>query len=152
MRLGSKIVPVALAIGAVLTLTGARAPQNETERNRVIVADFARIFYTDRQVRRAFELYVVPDYIQHNPNIADGREAAILALEPKFSNPTARFDVKRIIVDGQFAVIHLHGRPSPDNRGGAVADIYRLADGKIVEHWDVLQPVPETAANPHPMF
>ena len=49
-------------------------------------------------------------------------------------------------------MIHLHGQPDPASRGGAVADIYRLKDGKIVEHWDVLQPVPETSANPHPMF
>ncbi len=152
MKWSSKIAAAALAAGAVLTLTGASAPLSETERNRAIVSDFARLFYGERQVRQAFERYVVPNYIQHNPNIADGREAAIVALETKFSNPQARFEVQRIIVDGAFAVIHLHGRPSPNSWGGAVADIYRLANGKIVEHWDVLQPVPETAINPHPMF
>ena len=79
-------------------------------------------------------------------------EAAIAALEPKFSAPGARFTIQRIVVDGEFAVIHLHGQPDPAALGGAVADIYRLKQGKIVEHWDVLQPVPAKAANPHPMF
>lgn len=123
-----------------------------TERNRAIMTDFADRFYTRRDVAGAFQRYVVADYIQHNPGLADGRDAAVAALAPKFATPGARFDVKRIIVDGDMAVIHLHGRTSPDTPGGAVADIYRLKDGKIVEHWDVIQPMPTTARNPHPMF
>lgn len=120
--------------------------------NRAVIADFADLFYAKRQVRTAFMKYVAPDYIQHNPGIADGRDAAIAALEPMFSGKDARFDVKRILVDGDYAMIHLHGRASLDNAGGAVADIYRLKDGKIVEHWDVLQPMPASSKNPHPMF
>ena len=89
----------------------------------------------------AFEKYVAEDYIQHNPGIADGRSAAIAALTPKFSNANARFEIKRMLVDDDFAMIHLHARISSDARGGAVADMYRLKGGKIVEHRNVLQPV-----------
>lgn len=123
-----------------------------TEDNRRVILAFADLFYRQKKVRAAFEAHVVANYIQHNPGIADGREAAILALEPKFSQPGATFDIKRILVDGSLAAIHLHGRLSPEAPGGAVADLYRLEGGKIVEHWDVLQPVPDRAANPHPMF
>jgi predicted SnoaL-like aldol condensation-catalyzing enzyme len=123
-----------------------------TEKNRKMMEDFADIFYRQKDVEKAFNEYVAENYIQHNPNILDGREAAISALKPKFSNPDAIFDIKRIIVDGNMAVIHLHGRMSKNQLGGAVADIYRLSDGKIVEHWDVLQPIPEKSVNPHPMF
>lgn len=141
------------ALGAcALALISARAPESLTERNRALVTDFARLFYADRNVRAAFERYVAADYIQHNPAILDGREAAIAMLEPKFSAPGASFEVKRILVDGDMAMIHLRGRPSPDNPGGAVADIYRLQDGKIVEHWDVLQPIQPNTVNPHPYF
>ena len=146
---------LALVLGLVLAVGSSMAsarPQSETARNRAIVTDFARLFYTERNVPEAFAKHVVENYIQHNPGIADGRAAAVAALTPKFSNPTARFEVKRIIVDGEYAVIHLHARLSPEVRGGAVADIYRLKSGKIVEHWDVLQPVPETAANANTMF
>lgn len=144
---------IALSALAALGLLGAASgPASETERNRAVVQDFARLFYGEKNVRAAFEKYVAPDYVQHNPNILDGRDAAIAALEPKFSAPGARFTIQRIVVDGEFAVIHLHGQPDPAALGGAVADIYRLKQGKIVEHWDVLQPVPAKAANPHPMF
>ena len=141
-----------LTLAAVL---GACSPSERTDpasRNREVVHDFARIFYQERDVRRAFETHVASDYIQHNPGIADGRDAAIAALAPMFSNPGARFEVKRILVDGDLAVIHLFGQGDPATWGAAVADIYRLKDGKIVEHWDVLQPMPETSANAHPMF
>jgi len=120
--------------------------------NRAIMSEFADIFYRQRDVRTAFERFVASDYIQHNPGIADGREVAIAALEPKFGAPGTRFDVKRILVDGEFAMIHVHARPAPEARGAAVADIFRLKGGKIVEHWDVLQPFPEESANAHPMF
>lgn len=123
-----------------------------TKKNRKIIEDFADIFYRQKDVEKAFIKYVAEDYIQHNPNILDGRKTAITALKPKFSNPEAIFDIKRIIVDGNLAVIHVHGRMNRTQLGGAVADIYRLENGKIVEHWDVLQPIPEKAISLHPMF
>jgi predicted SnoaL-like aldol condensation-catalyzing enzyme len=142
-----------LALALPLLLAACTQAQSETERNRAVVADFARLFYAEKDVKTAFERHVVPDYIQHNPGIADGRDAAIAALAPMFGNPGARFEVKRILVDSDHAAIHLFGQGDPKTRGAAVADIYRLEDGKIVEHWDVLQPIPEEpAANPHPMF
>lgn len=141
-----------LCLAALTLASPALAGGSETERNRKVIEDFARTFYEKRDVETAFKAHVVPDYVQHNPGIADGRQAAIDALKPMFSRPGAQFDVKRIVVDGQYAVIHLFGRGDPATRGAAVADIYRLKDGKIVEHWDILQPLPEKSANPHPMF
>lgn len=143
---------IMLMLAAVLCLGGCSEVRSETERNRAVITDFARLFYSERNVAEAFNRYVIEDYIQHNPGIADGRAAAVAALEPMFSRPEARFDVKRIIVDGDYAVIHLHGSGSPTDAGGAVADIYRLKDGMIVEHWDVLQPIGRDSANPHPYF
>ena len=123
-----------------------------TEINRVMVEDFADIFYKQKNVRTAFIKYVTEDYIQHNPGLVDGRDAAIEMLEPKFSSPLSKFSIKRILVDGDLAAIHLHGSMSPESPGGAVVDIFRIKDQKIVEHWDVLQPVPTESVNPHPMF
>lgn len=120
--------------------------------NRRIIEDFARLFYVERDVKQAFETYVAPDYVQHNPSVPDGRDAAIKLLQPMFSDPNHSFEVRKIIVDGDLAAIHIFARPDPSARGAAVADFYRLKDGKIVEHWDVIQPIPEKAANAHPMF
>jgi predicted SnoaL-like aldol condensation-catalyzing enzyme len=119
--------------------------------NRELMTDFARIFYTERDPRGAFARYVAPGYIQHNPGLPDGPEAAVEGLEPKFRAEGARFEIQRILVDRDLAVVHVKAsRPgAPDT---AVADFYRIEDGRIVEHWDVLQAVPASSANAHPMF
>ena len=125
----------------------------ETERNRDIVTRFINLFYGQGRVREAFMTYVAPGYIQHNPLAADGRDAAIAALEPFFaSQPNTIREVQRIIVEGNLAVVHLRSRANPQDRGFAIVDILRLENGMIVEHWDVIQAVPERSANPHPMF
>jgi predicted SnoaL-like aldol condensation-catalyzing enzyme len=125
----------------------------ETERNREIVTRFITLFYGQGRVREAFMTYVAPGYIQHNPVAQDGRDAAIAALEPFFaSQPNAIREVQRIIVDGNLAAVHVRLRQNPQDRGFAVIDILRLENGMIVEHWDVIQAVPEHSANAHPMF
>ena len=127
--------------------------QAQTLSNREIVERFIDLFYRQGRVREAFETYVHPDYIQHNPLAPDGRAAAIAALEPYFaSQPNAVREVHRIIVDGNLAAVHVRARQNAEDRGFAIVDILRLENGKIVEHWDVIQAVPERSANPHPMF
>lgn len=123
-----------------------------TEANRRVIGQFVHVFYEERDVRRAFEQFVVPDYVQHNPNIADGREAAIAALTPLFSRRDVELQVRNVIVDGDYAVVLIFAREPSSPRGSAVADIFRLSSGKIVEHWDILQAVPEHPLNPHPLF
>jgi predicted SnoaL-like aldol condensation-catalyzing enzyme len=122
------------------------------EDNRANFERFVDIFYTRKRVAEAFAFLVADDYRQHNPTIPDGPAAAVEALTPKFDgSPDARFEVQRVLVDGDLAMVHVRAsRPgAPD---AAVADIYRFHDGRIVEHWDVLQPVPEAAVHDHPMF
>ncbi|HEY2557721.1 MAG TPA: nuclear transport factor 2 family protein, partial [Diaminobutyricibacter sp.] len=103
-------------------------------------------------VADAFAYLVADDYRQHNPTIADGPAAAVEALTPKFDgSPDARFEIQRILVDGDLAMVHVKAS-RPDRPDAAVADIYRFGDGKLVEHWDVLQVVPEKPVHDHPMF
>lgn len=120
--------------------------------NRAAFERFCELFYTRKQVDEAFAFLVADEYRQHNPTIADGPAAAIAALTPKFDgSPDAHFQIQRIIVEGDLAMVHVQAsRPgAPD---AAVADIYRFEDGRIVEHWDVLQQVPVHAVHDHPMF
>ena len=119
---------------------------------RAAFEEFVDLFYTQKRVGDAFALLVADDYRQHNPNIPDGPVAAIDALTPKFDgSPDARFEVQRILVDGDLAMVHVRAsRPgAPDT---AVADIYRFEGDRIVEHWDVLQPMPEHPVHDHPLF
>ena len=147
---GVVCVALATALGGCTSRAGESSDPNLD--NRRVVEDFVHVFYVERDVRKAFERYVAQDYVQHNPNIADGREAAIQALTPLFGNPAVQLTVHHVLVDGDLAVVHLFARTAPGARGAAVADFFRLSHGKIVEHWDVLQDIPEKAANAHPMF
>ncbi|WP_158866972.1 nuclear transport factor 2 family protein [Leifsonia sp. AG29] len=120
--------------------------------NRAAFERFCDLFYTQKRVADAFAYLVSDDYTQHNPGLPDGPAAAVEGLTPKFEgSPDARFEIQRILVDGDLAMVHVKAS-GPGRPDTAVADIYRFAGGRIVEHWDVLQPVPDRSANDHPMF
>jgi len=118
--------------------------------NRAIVEKFADLLYRQKKVAEAFNTYVAKNYIQHSPMLGDGTEEVISALAPKFANPEAHFTVRRILVDGDYAVAMIHADTS--GQQGAVVDIYRLEGGKIVEHWDVGARFPDHPKSAHPLF
>jgi len=92
-------------------------------------------------------------YTQHNPGAQDGPAAFIGYthwLRGRF--PELNLDIKRVLADGDMVVTHSNLHLAPGDRGMAVADFWRLEDGKIVEHWDVVQEVPEESANGNTMF
>ncbi|WP_336979614.1 nuclear transport factor 2 family protein [Altererythrobacter fulvus] len=144
-----------LALPAAPSLAG-EGPAGAAEKpctTRDVANGFIPLFYEQGKVREAYETWVAEDYIQHNPHATDGRDAAIAFLEPFYQrNPTHRMTVHRVLVDGDLIAVHLHGQTGPDDRGAAAVDILRVKDCKIVEHWDVTQPVPEKSANPNGMF
>jgi predicted SnoaL-like aldol condensation-catalyzing enzyme len=121
------------------------------------VADrFIQLFYVEDNPTDAFLCWIHPDYIQHNPNAPTGRDAtvAMLAAAVK-NNPELTHDVKRVIYgDADLVVVHHHFRRKAGERGWSVVDILRIKDGHIVEHWDVMQEVPDpaTAKNANGMF
>ena len=122
-----------------------------TAANTEVIAQFARLMYAERDPAAAFEQFVSPDYVQHNPMLPDGREAAVAFLVPLYTAPGSTFEIQRVLVDGDLAAVHLRAHPA-GRPVLAVADFYLLADGLIVEHWDAIQPFPEASANDHPMF
>jgi predicted SnoaL-like aldol condensation-catalyzing enzyme len=118
-----------------------------------VVTKFMTQFYVDKKVREAFETWVDPGYIQHNPMAETGREAAIKFLEPFFAkNPKITYSIKRVIADGKLVAVHSHGKFAAQDRGIAVVDILRVQGCKVMEHWDVVQPIPEKSANTNGMF
>jgi predicted SnoaL-like aldol condensation-catalyzing enzyme len=97
--------------------------------------------------------FVAPDYIQHNQAVEPGREALMAFLDIiREQTPDAVHDVKRAFVDGDHVTVHYHVRRWPGDLGWAVIDIFRVADGLIVEHWDVMQDVIEGGPNPNSPF
>jgi len=100
----------------------------------------------------AVDRFVSPDYIQHSPLAAPGREALKAFLDQaRRKTPDAVHDLKRSFVDGDHVIVHYHVRLEPDDPGFAVIDIFRVQDGMIAEHWDVVQEVRSDGPNPNSM-
>lgn len=136
---------------AFLSTTGC-AGDRETEANKKIIEDWAHMITVERNIRGAFEKYVADSYIEHNPLEKNDREVLINNFESFFKEfPDAKVRIVRMFGEKDLVLIHSHWQ-LPGSKGEAVMDIYRLENGKIVEHWDVIQEVPENPANDNTMF
>jgi predicted SnoaL-like aldol condensation-catalyzing enzyme len=126
---------------------------SDTEQNKQTVVDFYTLAFNEKQPEEAVARYVGSQYIQHNPQAADGPEAFVQFVKWFTGQfPDLKVEIKRAIAEGDLVVTHSLLKTSADDRGTAAADIFRLEDGKVVEHWDVLQAVPEESANDNTMF
>ena len=128
------------------------ADAKQMEENKKAVTAFYDAAINQKDFEAAAK-FIGPRYVQHNPRAADGPEglkAFLGVLREKF--PDYHSEIKRVFADGDFVIVHVHNVPTPESRGNAIADIYKLEDGKIVEHWDVRQEIPETSANSNTMF
>ena len=126
---------------------------NQLEENKRIIREWHELAINQRKPEEAVAKYLGPNYRQHNPGAGDGPEPFIATVK-RFAQafPELRMEPKRIIAEGDLVVLHSHLILKPGDRGSAVVDIFRLENGKIVEHWDVVQEVPETSANNNTMF
>src|SRR5215831_1513811 len=125
----------------------------ELEKNKQNVTAFYMRAFNDHEPADAVARYVGSQYIQHNSDTPDGTEGFVAATKSLMARfPALRVEIKRVIAEGDMVVAHNLVTTTPESRGMAGIDIFRLENGKIVEHWDARQPVPETAANNNTMF
>lgn len=112
----------------------------ETDRNKELIRNFYQEFFNDHQLDSA-DRYVREDYIQHNPEVGQGREGLKEYFRKTFAaDPGFHLVIKKMIAEGDLVAVHLKKTDSEGRAAAQVADFYRLADGKLAEHWDVLMP------------
>ncbi|MEO6186044.1 MAG: nuclear transport factor 2 family protein [Steroidobacteraceae bacterium] len=147
---------LAALLGVIaLSVTGMSAAQAQTpqlEANKKV----AQAFYDAAINRKNYEeavKYLGAQYKQHNPTAGDGAEGLkgfIDFLKMRF--PNQRGEIKHVIAEGDMVVLHVHSTRGDNTPGRAIVDIFRLQNGKVVEHWDVIQDIPEKASNSNGMF
>ena len=145
----------ALILGVSITFAAANAHADEPtqiEKNKATVVAFYNKALNDKDAEAAIAL-MGPTYTQHNAHIADGKEGFrqfIAAFKQKY--PQSHSSIVHVFDDGDYVILHVHLVREPGTRGEAVMDIFRLDKGKLVEHWDVLQPIPENIPHSNTMF
>jgi predicted SnoaL-like aldol condensation-catalyzing enzyme len=146
------IVAAALTATAGFSAPSIAGPLEEV--NKKVVLDFYSRAFKYHEPKKAADLHIGDVYIQHNPRVPNGA-APFYGFFGKFfkENPTASSDVKRVIAEGDLVVLHSHSKANAEDPGRAIVDIFRVENGKIVEHWDVMQAVPtEPSPNGNTMF
>ncbi len=125
---------------------------SDLEENKRVVVDYYQTAFAG-DPEKAVADHFGDRYVQHNPEAADGAEAFIGFVHwLRGEYPQLHLDIKRVIAEDDMVMTHSHLILVPGQPGRALADLFRLENGKVVEHWDVIQDVPTSSANANSMF
>ena len=147
-----RIVTAAAIFGMVLMTQPVLGADKQEEQNKKTVRDFYEKAINQKDFEAASK-YLGPRYTQHNPLAADGPAGLqnfLQFLRAKY--PDSHSEIMRVFADGDYVILHVHAIREPGTAGNAIVDIFKLENGRIVEHWDVIQEIPGKAANANGMF
>src|SRR5208282_3986999 len=115
--------------------------------NKQLAKECLDMIFNQHKPAQAIAQYIGANYRQHNPNAPDGSQGVLsYASDYIKANPQLSMDFKRIIAEDDLVAVQSHLKPNPEDRGVAVVDVFRVEEGKLVEYWDVMQPVPPQTA------
>ena len=141
----------ALALTAI-PFAPAAAADAKLEANKKVAIAFYDAAINQKNYEAAAK-FLGPQYKQHNPTAHDGAEGLkgfIEFLKTRF--PNQKGEIKRVMAEGDLVMLHVHSTRGDNTPGRAIVDIFRVENGKIVQHWDVIQDIPEKASNTNGMF
>jgi len=148
-----KIKKVLLAVAMIMAVTNPVFGGATEEHNKQLVREFYELAFNQHKPTEASKKYIGDKYIQHNPHVPNGAEAFYGYFEGYFkTHPESHVVFSHVLAEGDLVVLHLNSKADKKDRGQAIVDIFRLENGKIVEHWDVIQDVPEKTASGNTMF
>ncbi|MFF3371939.1 nuclear transport factor 2 family protein [Streptomyces sp. NPDC002680] len=132
---------------------GHHRPESQVQHNERVAVAFLDLAFNKKQPQAAADRYVGSEFIQHNPLSADGTKPFVAYVTWRTTqSPDLKFDFKRVFGEKNLVAVHYKRTYDAADRGAAVMDIFRFEKGKIVEHWDVIQDIPETSMNDNTMF
>jgi predicted SnoaL-like aldol condensation-catalyzing enzyme len=141
------------ALTAIATLAACGPRPEDPHSPKAVVNAFDKMGFIDHKPVEAVLTYFAPDVIEHDPTTPGSRDAIIAYMKRRnWSSSQMQDKVYRVIAEGDLVVVHHQVLPGPGGPGLAAVDIFRVKNGKVVEHWDVLQPTPATSANNNGMF
>lgn len=145
-----KIMSVAIGLSCLM-LTAVFAGKTTPANNKQIALDFFNAITVKKDFKAASQ-YLGPVFIEHSPDAVDGYKGLQDLVDDLKKYPESQIIIKRTMVDGDYVMIHVHVIREPNTLGRAVMELFRLENGKVVEHWDVLQEVPAKSENTNGIF
>ncbi len=149
-----KKILFSLLMISLMTGCASNNKLNEIEKNKKLVTDFYKEVLFESKYQ-SIDKYIGDVYIQHNPMVGDGKQAftdMVKSFAPKDGKVEPWGEIVRVVAEGDLVVLHIKSYGWSGENGGAGVDIFGVKDGKIVEHWDVLQAIPDNPANDNTMF
>ncbi|MGU3377541.1 nuclear transport factor 2 family protein [Chryseobacterium sp. M5A1_1a] len=146
------LILLTLITGTSLVMAQTKRNISKEENNKKLVSSFFLLFYNDKNMVKARKL-MHPDFVNHHPHSGKGVEETITAVQnhlfAKF--PAFKVSIKRIAAESDLVWIQCYTQDFPGDQGKMSMDIWRVKDGKIAEHWDIIQDIPKEIA-PETMF